>query len=416
MAPGIDIVIILICGSAARITCYSGESFELNKEHLNKALIGHSVLKINGSSHHECARNCMSVTICKSIDYDRKERTCKLNDVESSSVDLLEFETKIGSIFSDISEWPSTMMGACQSNPCQTNQRCYENDKSYLCRDLFTCSYGKKIDNGILEMVATGVHKFCDVALVKCDDGFVTIQKEVRCLATGQWQTASCHQFTDCKDIHDVFPEAQSGLYDIVLWQSGTILTVNCDMETAGGGWTIFHRRLDGSVEFYRNFKDYENGFGNADGEFWLGLKYIQELAEQGPTELRVDMTKETGVTGHETFQDFKLTDGTKYRLNIGSRSSIGAGSEERGLKYHNLKPFSTFDRDLDSVVQNCAVERHGAWWYKNCGYVNLNGYYAKPGATCNITGAAKNVCGHVHVGFNNAIALKSSAMMLRRV
>ncbi|XP_060586278.1 fibrinogen alpha chain-like [Ruditapes philippinarum] len=389
MAAGIDSFLFLICGSAAMVMCHSSESFKLNKEHLNKALIGHSVLKINGSSHHECARNCMFLAICKSIDYDRKESTCKLNDVKSSSVDPFEFETKIGSIFSDISEWPSTMMGACQSNPCQMNQRCYENDGSYLCRDLFTCSFGKEIDNGKLEIIARGVHKFMDVAMVK---------------------------FTDCKDIRDEFPEAQSGLYDIVLWQSGTILTVNCDMETAGGGWTIFHRRFDGSVEFYRNFTDYENGFGNADGEFWLGLKYIQELTGQGPTELRVDMTTETGFTGHETFQDFKLTDGTKYQLNLGSRTAIGVDSEEKGLKYHNLRPFSTFDRDLDSVVQNCAVERHGAWWYKNCGYVNLNGYYAKPGATCNITGAAKNVCGHVHVGFNNALALKRSAMMLRKV
>ena len=28
---------------------------------------------------------------------------------------------------------------------------------------------------------------------------------------------------------------------------------------------------MDGSEEFYRSWKDYSEGFGNLDGEFWLG-------------------------------------------------------------------------------------------------------------------------------------------------
>ena len=45
-------------------------------------------------------------------------------------------------------------------------------------------------------------------------------------------------------------------------------------------------------------------------------------------------------------------------------------------LSYGNNKKFSTKDRDNDEWNGNCAVERHGAWWYKKCGKSNLNGMY----------------------------------------
>ena len=52
-----------------------------------------------------------------------------------------------------------------------------------------------------------------------------------------------------------------------------------CDTITAGGGWLVIQRRQDGSVDFNRDWVDYEDGFGSLTGEFWYGLRAVDCLA-----------------------------------------------------------------------------------------------------------------------------------------
>ena len=56
-------------------------------------------------------------------------------------------------------------------------------------------------------------------------------------------------------------------------------ISVYCDMETDGGGWTVLLKRQVGSVEFYQNWTDYKSGFDNPTEEHWLGLDNMYLLS-----------------------------------------------------------------------------------------------------------------------------------------
>ena len=48
------------------------------------------------------------------------------------------------------------------------------------------------------------------------------------------------------------------------------------------------------------------------------------------------------------------------------------------GMEYSNNMEFSTYDADHDNTqYRNCAADLGGGFWFKGCGYQNINGYYS---------------------------------------
>ena len=95
---------------------------------------------------------------------------------------------------------------------------------------------------------------------------------------------------------------------------------VFCDQTTAGGGWTVFQKRIDGSVDFNRHWSDYKHGFGNLYGEFWLGLDRIHRLTLDNNSMLRVDMEDFEGESAYAEYSLFGVrSEHDKYRLILGS-------------------------------------------------------------------------------------------------
>ncbi|XP_073907273.1 tenascin isoform X9 [Castor canadensis] len=167
--------------------------------------------------------------------------------------------------------------------------------------------------------------------------------------------------------------DTTSGLYTIYLnGDKAQALQVFCDMTSDGGGWIVFLRRKNGREDFYRNWKAYAAGFGDQREEFWLGLDNLSKITAQGQYELRVDL-EDHGETAFAVYDKFSVGDAkTRYRLKVEGYSGTAGDS----MAYHNGRSFSTFDKDTDSAITNCALSYKGAFWYKNCHRVNLMGRY----------------------------------------
>ncbi|XP_055435438.1 tenascin isoform X4 [Bubalus kerabau] len=167
--------------------------------------------------------------------------------------------------------------------------------------------------------------------------------------------------------------DTTSGVYTIYLNNDKTQKQeVFCDMTSDGGGWIVFLRRKNGREDFYRNWKAYAAGFGDLKEEFWLGLDTLSKITAQGQYELRVDL-RDHGQSAYAVYDKFSVGDArTRYRLKVEGYSGTAGDS----MAYHNGRSFSTFDKDTDSAITNCALSYKGAFWYKNCHRVNLMGRY----------------------------------------
>ncbi|XP_034484270.1 fibrinogen-like protein 1 [Drosophila innubila] len=173
----------------------------------------------------------------------------------------------------------------------------------------------------------------------------------------------NCVPFENSTSIHEI-SIAGIGKFEVL-----------CDGQTAGNGWTVVQRRFDGSENFYRNWSEYREGFGNLQGEFFMGLEKLHRMTTSRPYELYIELMDFQSEVRHARYDTFRIgSEQEKYML-----KSLGAysGTAGNALSYNLYDKFTTFDRDNDGWgTGNCAEYYASGWWYNFFGNSNLNGKY----------------------------------------
>ncbi|XP_065354611.1 ryncolin-4-like [Calliphora vicina] len=208
----------------------------------------------------------------------------------------------------------------------------------------------------------------------------------------------NCAEATSCTQ--------RSGIYKILLEKfNSEPFLVECDAKTNGGGWILIQRRQDGSVDFYREWAEYQKGFGKIDGEFFIGLDKLHALTNyNGAQELLVVLEDKNEIK-HAKYSNFVI--GNEHQLYALQHLGDYSGNAGDSLIGQLGMKFTTRDQDNDiHGTLNCAQEFLGAWWYNKCHASNLNGKYGD-------TRYGKGVIWNSFRGINGSI--KHVTMMIRR-
>ncbi|EDV94259.1 GH23543 [Drosophila grimshawi] len=180
---------------------------------------------------------------------------------------------------------------------------------------------------------------------------------------------------------------------------------VLCDACGAGTGWIVIQHRFDGSLNFYRDWNAYRNGFGFYNGEFFIGLELLHRLTKSRPFELYVELVDFNNHMFHAQYDSFLVgSEEEKYML-----KSLGTytGNAGDSLKYNLYDKFSTYDNDNDGWSRgNCANYYASGWWFNWDANSNLNGRYFKSGE--------QNVKGIWLYTLKRYYSLKSVKMLIR--
>ncbi|KAL9984567.1 hypothetical protein ACROYT_G006877 [Oculina patagonica] len=189
------------------------------------------------------------------------------------------------------------------------------------------------------------------------------------CENTGMSQAKSCLEWLQ----HGY---NKSGVYTIVPEGGVHLPPAFCDMTTDGGGWLVFLRRKDGTVDFDRSRRIYRLGFGDILGEFWFGLANINRITKERNRELRVELEDWDGNTAYAKYSTFKVATGDEhFRLTVSGYSGTAGDS----LSVANGMNFSTKDLDHDGKMDvNCAENLKAGWWFTKCFTALLTGQYGK--------------------------------------
>ena len=214
----------------------------------------------------------------------------------------------------------------------------------------------------------------------------------------------------DCAEWYHL-GERTNGVYE-VLFLGIYRKQVYCEMEMAGGGWMVFQRRFDGSVDFpNKDWNAYKEGFGDVNSEHWLGNKWLNLLTTSEKYDYLVwakafdgdvRMKKMLGVRVDNEDESFKIT--------FEQETQDFTPNEAYGMEKMNGMKFSTVlvRNDIYNHPESCGFE-YGPWWHEECHRIAMNGRYSYDGVP---SSGANGIIWYGWKGYS--VSLKESQIMIR--
>lgn len=182
------------------------------------------------------------------------------------------------------------------------------------------------------------------------------------------WRPANCYE------IHKKKPELPDGIYGIYLFddEPSKVTRVFCEMSK--GGWTIIFNKVTPNATFDKLWNDYRDGFGEIDGDHWLGLIPMSLLTQRTKMELRMEMTNSVEDQNVYEYENFLVgSEADKFRLRVSQLSLTSFPTTTDLFAYHNNMFFTTRDKKNCNYTTNCSVYLGGGgWWFNACHYICL--------------------------------------------
>ncbi|XP_071837000.1 uncharacterized protein [Apostichopus japonicus] len=128
----------------------------------------------------------------------------------------------------------------------------------------------------------------------------------------------------DCKEVQEqCSSHNSSGVSMIKPDGYPDTFEVYCDNTGISGGWTVIQRRIDGSIDFSRDWDSYKSGFGFLSHEFWLGNDKLSFLTNQKKYQLVIEITTSSGYLSRVSYDHFRISDAFSHfkLVNLGNYS-----------------------------------------------------------------------------------------------
>ena len=179
----------------------------------------------------------------------------------------------------------------------------------------------------------------------------------------------------------------------------------------------IIQRRVSDSVNFDRDWDDYVTGFGEEDGNYWIGLEEIHQLTTMHDVNLFINIETFEGEPFTLKLERFSVGNAeSNYQMHFWGYSQLTDRVKDTiFIESNNGTMFTTRDRDNDLHVKNCASDFfNGGWWYDSCTSINPNGNYGGDVTSPAVTGIVVKFIETTSKMVSKTKAVKSVEMIIR--